>query len=253
LATDDPNATVAACEAAPGAASAQVWRLGAPFAGYVSNAVGGETTCLNLYGCEARLIYYECCANCGCYDGRGFQFELRADATLAAPLLPGLCAAVLGDGATVSMVACDAAAPAQQWAHAPSGQLVNAGARLCLTSPLRPQVPYAHVCARVTGYSGFDGLAPVPGYCLRVGADAAWAVTAGNETLANGTLAGGARFRAAAPAALSLTVKGDAVAAAVAGRAIGSWSGRGKFAQGMVAIGSGVHAATFDDFFVEAA
>ena len=252
-AAGDPNATVAACEAAPGAASAQVWRLGAPFAGYVSNAVGGESTCLNLYGCDARLIYYQCCFECGCSAGAGFQFQLRADATLAAPLLPGLCAAVLADGATVSMVACDAAAPAQQWAHVPTGQLVNAGARACLTSQLRPQVPYARVCARVTAYSGFDGLAPVPGYCLRLGGDGAWAVTAGNETLANGTLARGGAFDAAAPAPLALTVKGDAVAAAVAGRALGAWPGRGRFASGLVALGSGVHAAAFDDFFVEAA
>jgi hypothetical protein len=248
-ATDDPNAAVAACEAAPGPLSAQVWRLDEPYTGYVSNSVGSDSTCLNLYGCLPRLIYYECCAACGCYDSAGFRFQLRADATLSAPLLPGLCAAVLADGATVSMVACDAAAPSQQWTHAPSGQLVNTGARACLTSQLLP--PYARVCARVTSYSGFDGFAPVPGYCLRVGGDGAWVVSAGNETLAKGSLAGGG-FDAAAPIPLVLTVRGDSVAAAAAGRALGAWPGRGRFANGLVALGSGVHAATFDDFFVEA-
>lgn len=245
---DDPNAAVAPCEAGPSPiADAQAWSFNVPAQGYLSNAVDGESICVNLYGCEPRLIYYECCTSCGCYNGAGFVFSLQPNASLTAPLLPGLCASVLPDNATVSMVPCSASA-LQQWALVPgTRQLVNAGTRTCLTSPLRPIVPYTRVCARVTAYSGFNGLAPVPAYCLVLRSDSSWAVTAANVTLANGTLAG---YDPARPTALELALAGDAVSASVGGVALGSWPGRGAFAAGMVALGSGVHEAVFDDFFV---
>ena len=247
---DDPNAELAECEAAPVAGkSAQVWAFGAPFAGYVSNTLEGQSTCLNLYGCEPRLIYYECCYQCGCSLGQGFNFSLNADGTLSAGLLPGLCAGVQSDNVTVSMEACAAGSTLQQWSLSPTtGQLRSAATGTCLTSSLRPVVPYARVCSRITSYSGFDGLAPVPGYCLVLTGNGAWSVTAGNLTLANGTLAG---FDVSQPTPIELPAKGDSLSARARGAALGGpWGGLGRFAGGMVAIGSGVHEAVFDDFSV---
>ena len=245
---DDPNARVETCEATPGPQSAQVWHFGAPAAGYISNTVTGTSTCLNLYGCMARLIYYECCVDCGCYNSTGFVFELQANGSLTAPLLPGLCAGVLADAATVSMVPCVQGTPSQLWTYSAAGQLINRGGAGCLTSQLTPEYPYVRMCARVTAYTGFAGLAPVPGYCLQLSSSGAWAVTAANATLGNGTLSG---FDPAARQALSLSVQGATVAAAVGGAALGSWASS-AFAAGMVALGSGVHPAAFDDLLVTA-
>ena len=247
---DDPNAALAACEAAPGPNSPQTWDFGSPYAGYVSNSIVGQSICLNLYGCEPRLIYFECCTNCGCSNAQGFVFALQPDGTLTSPLLPGLCAGVLADNVTVSMVTCVAGSALQQWTRlGATRQLVNRGMGSCLTSSLRPVVPYLRVCARVTTYTGFNGLAPVPGYCLLVSSDGAWQVLAGPTAIANGTVA----FDPSQPTALELTAKGDEVSASVAGAPLGSWPGGAAFAGGMIAIGSGVHEAVFDNLFVEPA
>jgi hypothetical protein len=181
--------------------------------------------------------------------GQGFNFSLNADGTLSAGLLPGLCAAVQSDNVTVSMDACAAGSTLQQWSLSPTtGQVRSAATGTCLTSSLRPVVPYARVCSRITSYSGFNGLAPVPGYCLVLTGNGAWSVTAGNLTLANGTLAG---FDASQPTPIELTAKGDSLSARARGAALGGpWGGLGRFAGGMVAIGSGVHEAVFDDFSV---
>jgi hypothetical protein len=253
---EDPNAALAPCEAAPGPRSdRQAWRFNAPYAGYLSNAAGGAAgagTCLNLYGCTSRLIYYGCCQNCGCANSSGFLFSLQPGGALVAALLPGHCATVLADGATVAMAPCASPLPPTQlWAYnATSLQLVSAAARACLTVPAPPPPPahYARVCARVTGYSGFKGLAPVPGYCLRVENGGAWTVTAGAATLANGTLPGGSGGEGA-PLALELTAKGALVSARVGAAPLGAWPSS-AFAGGMVALGCGMHQCAFDDFLL---
>ena len=244
----DPNASLAPCEAAPGPRSAQAWRFGAPHPNYLSNTVGGESACLNLYGCTARLIFYECCAGCGCSNDAGFFFALQPNGTLTAPLLPGECATVQAGGATVTMARCESPTPpTQAWAHnASSLQLVSAAGRGCLTSTLAPAPPYVRVCARVTGYSGFKGRAPVPGYCLAVDGGGGWAVTAGGAPLANGTLPG---FDGAKPLDLALSAKGAIVSARVGGAPLGAWTST-AYAGGMVALGCGVHTCAFDDFAV---
>ena len=245
----DYNAEVATCEAAPDAVSPQVWHIDFPYAGYLSNAVSGTVTCLNLYGCTPRLVYFSCCTSCGCSDAQGFLFALQPNGSLTAALLPGLCASVLADNTTVSMVACAAGDALQRWSQLPATlQLVNAGTGACLQSQLRAQLPYAQICARVTAYNTFDGQAPVPGYCLQLRRDGSWVVLAGAASLANGTLAPG--FDATQPTALELTAQGDTVSVKVAGQVLGAWPGGGAFTAGMVAIGSGVHAAIFDDFLV---
>jgi hypothetical protein len=253
---EDPNAALAPCEAAPGPRSdRQAWRFNAPYAGYLSNAAGGAAgagTCLNLYGCTSRLIYYGCCQNCGCANSSGFLFSLQPGGALVAALLPGHCATVLADGATVAMAPCASPLPPTQlWAYnATSLQLVSAAARACLTVPAPPPPPahYARLCARVTGYSGFKGLAPVPGYCLRVENGGAWTVTAGAATLANGTLPGGSGGEGA-PLALELTAKGALVSARVGAAPLGAWPSS-AFAGGMVALGCGMHQCAFDDFLL---
>ena len=246
----DPDATLEPCEAAPGPrGAAQAWRFGAPHPGYLSNAAGGAApTCLNLYGCTARLIFYECCAGCGCSSDAGFLFALQPNGTLTAPLLRGACATVQADGAKVAMAPCASPIPATQaWVHnASTLQLVSAATRACLTSTLAPARPYVRVCARVTGYSGFHGRAPVPGYCLAVDGGGGWAVTAGAAQLSNGTLPG---FDGSKPLDLALSAKGALVTARVDGAPLGAWPSS-AYAGGMVALGCGVHACAFDDFSV---
>jgi hypothetical protein len=265
--TDPNDAVLAPCEAAPlSPYSAQTWTFDAPYKGYISNSVTGAQTCLNLKGCGTELVYYECCQSCGCYNAGGFQFSLAANGSLTAELLPGLCAtaAAATPAATVAMAPC---APGggglQQWAHnSTTKQLFLVGATaaaaataaassppLCLQSTLLPQVPYVQICTRVTRYSGFDGIHPVPGYCLRVETDGSWQVLARNVTLGAGTLpqqSGGL----AQPMALEITVKGSTVSARAAGSDLGAWPSGGVYTAGMVALGSGVHEAMFDDFSV---
>lgn len=245
--TDDPNAQVDACEPTPGPTSAQVWTFNSPAQGYLSNTVTGVSTCLNLYGCLPRLIYYECCIECGCYNGTGFVFQLLPNGSLTAPLLPGLCAGILPDGSTVSMVACDSVS-SQQWTHAPTGQLVSGTGKGCLTSQLVPEYPYVRVCVRVTAYTGFAGLAPVPGYCLALNVAGTWTVTAASVTLAVGKVSG---FDPAAKQTLLLSAKGTNVSASIDGVDLGVWS-NSTYTGGMVALGSGVHVAAFDDLLVAA-
>ena len=260
----DPPAVVAPCESGGGGGggggggdgvpAAQAWDLGQLFPASVSNTLAdGQQLCLNLCGCAAELIYYQCCGGtCGCQGGAGFSFTLQANGSLTAALFPGQCAAVAPGSAAVTLEPCLPGSAQQRWAHAPATrQLVNAGSGLCLTSPLRQLQPYARVCARISGYSGFNGLAPVPGLCLQVQAGGFWQVTAGAAVLGSGTLAAGGV--GGQWVQLELTAQGGGVAAAVGGQALGRWEAGASFAAGMVAIGSGVHTAAFDDFTVQAA
>jgi hypothetical protein len=243
---DSPNAQVAPCEPVPGPQSAQVWTFNTPAAGYVSNTVTGESTCLNLYGCLPRMIYYQCCIDCGCSNGTGFIFQLQPNGSLTTPLLAGLCAGLLPDGVTVAMVPCAPSVTSQQWVYSAARQLVNGASRSCLTSQLLPVFPYVRVCIRVTAYSGFNGLAPVPGYCLKLDSSGVWAVSAAATVLANGTVIG---FDPTARQTLALAATGNTVSASIGGVALGSWLSA-AYDAGMVALGSGVHAAAFDDLVV---
>lgn len=104
----------------------------------------------------------------------------------------------------------------------------------------------------MTGYSGFAGPVPVPGYCLRVNGDGSWALLAGAApaALANGTLP--APFSANASHALSLSTVGPVVSASVDGATLANVSSS-AYVAGMVALGSGYHPAAFDNFALEAA
>jgi hypothetical protein len=249
--TDDPNAFVSVCETNPRNDSAQRWDFSEPYAGYLSNGgKGRQTACVNLYGCETRMIYYECCENCGCSNGDGFLFSLQANGSITSPLYPGLCASVLStDNNTVSLIPCDASSSLQVWTHlSTTGQLVNAGTNKCLTSSFGLDSIYTQVCARVTSYTGFAGIAPVPGYCLTLNSTGYWSVLSSGSSLANGTLPS---YNPIVPTTMAITTKGDLISANVDGVTLGTWSGRGNYSSGMVGFGSGVHIATFDDFYVE--
>lgn len=256
--TDPNDAVLAACETPPlSPYSAQTWTFDAPYKGYLSNSVTGAQTCLNLKGCGTEVVYYQCCQDCGCYNAGGFQFSLAANGSLTAGLLPGQCAtaAAASPGAAIAMAPClSGGVPLQQWVHDSTTKQLRLGGTaasppLCLQSTLRPQVPYVQLCARVTGYSGFDGIHPVPGYCLRVETDGSWQVLSKNVTLGAGSLPPGVGGLAQ-PIALEITVKGDTVSARAAGSDLGAWGSGGAFTGGMVALGSGVHVAVFDDFSV---
>jgi len=255
--TTDYLAQVATCESSGGSggdgvSEAQAWALGTLFPSSVSNTLAdGQQLCLNLKGCTTDVVYYQCCnGTCGCSGGDGFKFTLQKNGSLTAALFPGLCATVTPGSPAVTLAPCSTAAGGsmlQEWAYISGTQkVVNTGTGQCLTSPLRPQRIYAQVCARVTGYSGFQGIAPVPGICLQVRAEGFWFLVAGGTAIANGTIAP----LSGHSVALQLTVKGTYVRAFVAGQALGQWDSGGVFTAGMVAFGSGVHAAAFDDFFV---
>ena len=243
----DPNAALAPC-LANARGTSQVWTFDTPAPSYLSNTISGESICLNLYGCTKRLIYYRCCVGCGCSSDGGFRFTLDPNShALTAPLLPGLCATAV-NGSGVAMQACAPGASAQDWRYnATTSQLMNSATATCLTSSLQPQVPYVQACVRITGYTGFAGTAAVPGYCLRLDARGAWTLAAGNKTLSNGTMPA---FDAAVPHSLEITALKSIVSAQVDGVALGAF-GTAAFKSGMVALGSGVHPASFDDFIVE--
>jgi hypothetical protein len=247
---DDPNAYVSTCEDTPKSNSAQIWDLGLPYSGYISNSgPGRQTACLNLYGCETRMIYYECCQNCGCSNGDGFLFTLQSNGTITSPLYPGLCATILStDNVTVSLEQCDSTSSFQLWTHLPTKQLRNLGTMSCLTSSFGINSIYVQVCSRVTEYTGFAGIAPIPGYCLKINSTGFWEVSSLSLSLSNGTLYD---YDPTTPTLLSLTTKGDLISATIGSNFLGSWSGLKNYSAGMVAIGSGVHLATFDNFFVE--
>jgi len=249
--TDDPNAFVDICEENPKSNSAQAWDFSEPYSGYLSNSgKGRQTACLNLYGCETRVIYYECCENCGCSNGDGFLFSLQSNGSITSPLYPGLCASVLSsDNSTVSLVPCDSSSTLQFWTHLSSTrQLINTGTQKCLTSAFGLDSIYTQLCARITDYTGFAGIAPVPGYCLYLNSTGYWSVLSGGQSLANGTLPS---YDPTSSTKLALTTSGDLITATIGDTNLGTWSGRGNYTGGMVGFGSGVHIATFDDFFVE--
>lgn len=258
LRDSNPPAHVSPCASSGPTAAAQAWVFGSPATGYLSNSVaGGSSVCVNSDGCESHLIYYECltsggtCCGLDCYEG--LQFELNPNGSLTTPLLPGMCATAAEGALTVDLASCGPGAtppPLQAWAYnTTSGQLRVAGLPgMCLTSNLVPAVPYVQLCTRVTGYSGFAGPVPVPGYCLRLDGTGTWEMLAGaaDAPLANGTLSD---FVASAPHALSLTAQGTTLVATVNGTLLGR-SSSSAYAAGMVAFGSGYHPATFDDFYL---
>jgi hypothetical protein len=124
------------------------------------------------------------------------------------------------------------------------------GAAQCLTAPTPPPPPPAWVALtlRAPPYPN-NGPRTYSGYSLRVQEGGQWAVMTGRTSaLANGTLGGGA-FNSSAPHVLKITAAGTTVSAWVDGAAL--WSGSdATYAMGQVALGSGYHAAAFDDFSV---
>lgn len=79
--------------------------------------------------------------------------------------------------------------------------------------------------------------------------DGSWQVLSKNVTLGAGSLPPGVGGLGQ-PVALEITVKGDTVSARAAGSDLGAWGGGGAFIGGLVALGSGMHVAVFDDFSV---
>ena len=83
---------------------------------------------------------------------------------------------------------------------------------------------------------------------MKINSTGFWEVSSLSLSLSNGTLNG---YDPTTPTLLSLTTKGDLISATIGSNFLGSWSGLKNYSAGMVAIGSGVHLATFDNFFVE--
>ena len=120
---------------------------------------------------------------------------------------------------------------------------------------------FTRVCARISVFSPHG--APPQGYCLIVGGDGKWFLTAGGRrgpgwseliaVVASGTLPGAAALYTGRWHRLQLDVIGNTLTGTVDGKVAGVYTDeQSRFTHGMVAIGSGWHVAYFDNFTVNA-
>jgi hypothetical protein len=232
----------------------QVWRFDTPAAGYLSNDGPAGAQCLNVWGCGTGVAYYACvttggtCCGANCYTN--LQWALNAAGQLVSALNGDCVTVQAGTGALV-VAACGAPAPAAQtWVYnATSGQLRLAGTGMCLSTPV--PLAYVQLCGRISTYDGFRGPQAPAGYCLSLYANGTWVARAGTSWLASGSLPA---LDPSQPHALSLAMVRTSVSGAIAGAspyplfAVTDTT----YAAGFVAIGSGYHAAAFDDFAVVA-
>jgi hypothetical protein len=264
----------------------QRWRLGAPAAGYVANAVGapgltGGAACLEACP-DGRVVYGDCVtrgahAACGTavagardagdYASLRWAVDTAATDGSAGRLLTGggdsgTQQCLLWDGATGSLSTgpCPAAAGGSSGDGAASvvaydgatQQLRVAGSGVCLTAPVPPV--YIQLCGRLTGYSGFK-LQVVPAYCMQVHANGTWALTAGpaKGVVATGAVGVPGGWDPSHLTAYTLSLNGNTLTATAGGALLGSYTDDdATYAVGLAAVGSGYHYATFDDFRVAA-
>jgi hypothetical protein len=256
----DISAAVAPCDST---SPFQRWFFNAPESQYLSNTFSKAAAplCLNVPGCDSTqpLIYYACvnsggsCCGADCY--KGLQFALAGPTNQPQQLqslLDQLCVAVTPGGGVV-LADCKAGAANGTWLYdATTGllQVANgggSGSNLCLTTP-QQITTYTQVCGRITGYSGFVRAAPT-GYCLVLSDDGAWVARAGGTTLAKGVVPSGAGgFNSTTPHTLTLTMKGKTISGAVDASPLFSIPSDATYSSGYAAVGSGFHAATFDNF-----
>jgi len=223
--------------------------------------------CLNVLGCQTDVIFYPCvvsggtCCGADCYAN--LQWAYDAATGRLTSQLDGHCVTAPTSGGIV-VAACGAAGN-QTWAFVPSAsgggggdgggsgggtlQLQLASSPpLCLAMPAPPPpLRFLQLCARL---GDFDTFAPPPmpnAYCLQLLANGSWAITTSAATLASGLLPGG--VATGVPQRLLLTVNGTAITVAINGSVLAVVQDA-SLMSGQVALGSGWHAAAFDDFAV---
>jgi galactosylceramidase len=261
--TADPSAMLAPCASA---SAQQAWAQGAVASGYLSNTPGGDVAsqlCLNLGGCGADAIYYSClttggtCCGAQCYDG--LKWTTPAAGTpgpIKSPLagMGGQCLTAVSNTSLV-MTSCGGAGQTWEWtgsgSPATGAQLQLSGSGMCLSTTPSLGATYAQVCGRISAYSGFDKVPP-GGYCLALTDAGTWFLRAGAVTLTSGSLGPGFNS-STTPVRLTLTMVGTSITAAFT--PVGSTGAGGAvtvpdptYSGGMSALGSGFHAAAFDDY-----
>lgn len=267
--------TVAPCDAR---SPYQRWALGAPAHGYVANAVGAPglagTACLEACP-DGRVLYGDCVtrgahAACGAaasdaadnYASLRWAVEAAEEGSSSAG---GRLVTAGGEkrclrsgwdddgGDLLSTAPCaEMADDASVTYDAATQQLRVGGGGRCLSAPVPPV--YAHLCGRITGYSGFK-LQTVPGYCLQVHANGTWALTAGpaKGVVASGAVGVPGGWDPSALTAYTLSLNGNTLTATAGGARLGSYTDDdATYAVGLAAVGSGYHYAAFDDFRVAA-
>jgi galactosylceramidase len=156
-----------------------------------------------------------------------------------------------------------------RWAHEDVdpftliGDLALANVTATVTASFAPQAnasaaaaTYVQLCGRIAAYTGFRN-GPPPGACLLLNCSGGWVARAGDAVLASGLLppAAGAPFDPSAPRVLQAAFSGAGFRGSVGGAPLFSLLLPAPFAAqgGVVGLGSGYHAAAFDDFSIVAA
>lgn len=269
----DVPTVMAPCDATD---AAQRWAWNTPAPGYLSNVVGYNTLCLNVGGCDpADIIFYACVddasgSSCGAPPGSypNLVWSLNASTGFLTTPMDGHAAPLTLDPATgtLSLAPPAPGSPTQRWAYTIATQALSVGG-LCLSTP--PARSYVQVCGRIESYDGFDATT-TPGcaararsgvaanacarararrYCVSLDARGRWALAVNSVPVVQGNVS--APFAPSAPHALALNMAGTVIEAYVGGARVASITDA-TYAYGNAAVGSGWHAASFDNFTVTA-
>lgn len=238
----------------------QQWTWDSPATGYLSNTppptIGAEQQCLNVFGCDTKLVYWSCvtsggtCCGADCYQN--LQWTLNAAGQLITDLSSHACVTYDAGGKGMIVAPCGSAAN-QTWVYnKPAQQLQLSGSSLCLAQPSPPPVrTYSQVCARMASLAVFSAPTPPTGYCFGVDSTGTWNITTGAGSIAGGVLSTGPP----APGSwhtLTLTTTGTTLTVAVDGVTVITLQDS-TYTNGYVALGSGYHPAQFVNFSVTAA
>jgi len=261
-----PGNALAAVTACNASSPMQQWDLGVISAGYLSLAGDSGGVCLDNPGCggaSTQIDFWPCVTSGGACNDDGLRWAFGADGLLTTPSAPGTCARLDADGGVrLAAAPCAATDAGASWAYNKATKLVQAlnppggGGALCLEATPAPPPPpappapdgvaYALLQIRVPTYTGRN-----EGFSLVARATGEWRVLVGESVLANGSLP--APFNSSAWHTLLLSAKGSAIAAAVDGATVLQTQSALNAAAGQVAIGSGYHYASFDNFRMAAA
>lgn len=267
----------------PNATPAQAWTFDAPAKGYLENTLFSNQ-CLNLNGCGADVITYDCvttggtCCGAQCY--KNLQWTLDQSTGALTSWLNDQCVSVAGD-MSLTTESCatgttSALPSAQKWSYnnatkqlsvelpqditrgavraRPGGRTTagimgenegnSAASSMCLTTQ-PPRSTYVHVCGRIATLT-MHGY--TGGTCLLVYGSGEWHIRQGGTSgtvVQSGNVTSG--FSLADWHSLSLTFTDSAVAAYVDGNKVGISVMLPTTTPGMASLGSGWHIAEFDN------
>ncbi len=243
LESNSANIFVDTCDPTSGA---QIFAFNSSLGWFSSTWGSGGLGCMTSCGCSANCIQMFSCGSEGCgTSGQSYNWSLNAaTGALTNFAFPGQM--LTADASMGSVALMNATGAGNQvWAFDSQTGLVSCPSLgLCLTQQ-KPSKTYAAVCARMTGYDGFNAVT-TPAYCLAVFVNGQWALLVNSAPALTGNLSG---FVSTVPHRLSVSVAGPIVDVYLNGTLLGELTDT-TYAQGNAAVGSGWHAAAFDDFEV---